>query len=482
MGSYDRVWVVTDRYEQRRRSTNLWSILWVVGGLLLILFGGFWCFIGAVALWAADTVANWNGALFLVLGGLLPGVAGAVCLFIGITGLVRVARWRLLAGLVRANPGLAAPDIARAMGISTKRAEVLLAGAVRQGVILGDPSGSSHPAAWAQPFTVPVASPAPLAAAAQVSSVPRTVVESGVASVPNAARQGSPLVGRILKGTWQIESQLGAGAMGAVFRARHMRTGRCYALKAMLGGEALSADALRRFEREATAASALGHPNIVAVHDFDRTEEGLPFLVMDLLEGETLARRLDRQGSLPWQEAQKIALEVGGGLARAHEHGLLHRDVKPANIFLAGAASTGGQRAVLVDFGLVKPVDPAASRITATGVPVGTPLYMSPEQARGEAIDVRSDLYGLAAVVYEMVTGAPPFFDRTLAEVYARLLKEPAPLASSVAPDACPPGLDDVLARALAKSPTDRFADVRAFMEAIARLQAARPRTTLAMA
>jgi serine/threonine-protein kinase len=225
----------------------------------------------------------------------------------------------------------------------------------------------------------------------------------------------------------------------------------------------------------------LGHPNIVAVHDFDKTEEGTPFLVMDLLEGETLARRLDRQGSLPWEAAQTIALEVGSGLATAHDHGLLHRDVKPANIFLAEATSSGGQRAVLVDFGLVRPVDPNASRITATGVPVGTPLYMSPEQARGELVDVRSDLYGLAAVVYEMVTGAPPFFDRTLAEVYARLLNDPAPLASSVAPEACPPGLDEVLARALAKRPSDRFAEARAFLEAISRIRAVRSRSTLAM-
>src|SRR5512140_1766215 len=152
---------------------------------------------------------------------------------------------------------------------------------------------------------------------------------------------------------------------------------------------------------------------------------------MDLLAGEALEHGLARGGRLPWAGAQGVVLELGAGLAAAHDHGLLHRDVKPANVFLARAG--GGERAVLLDFGLVKPVEDAAiSRITVTGAAVGTPLYMSPEQARGEAVDARSDVYGLAAVLFEMVTGAPPFLDRTLASVYARLLTTAAPAASSV--------------------------------------------------
>lgn len=280
-------------------------------------------------------------------------------------------------------------------------------------------------------------------------------------------------VGRSLKDTWHIEALLGHGGMGAVFRARHLRTGRRYALKVMLAHAELTSEALHRFEREATAASALGHPGIVAVHDFDRTVEGAAYLVMDLLEGETLQQRLERRGMLPWPEARRITLDVGDALATAHDAGLLHRDVKPGNIFLGRERK--GERVVLLDFGLVKRMGSGVvSRVTASGAVVGTPLYMSPEQARGEPLDVRSDLYGLAVVVYEMVVGVPPFFDRTQAAVYARLLREPAPKASSVSPDACPTGFDDVVGRALATRREDRQDSVRTFLGALAVIGAPR--------
>jgi serine/threonine-protein kinase len=274
-------------------------------------------------------------------------------------------------------------------------------------------------------------------------------------------------VGRTLKDTWQVEALLGHGGMGAVFRAKHLRTGRRYALKIMLSHAELTAEALHRFEREATAASALGHAGIVAVHDFDRTPDGAAYLVMDLLEGETLQQRLERRGMLPWPEARRIALEAGDALASAHEAGLLHRDVKPANLFLA--RDRKGERVVLLDFGLVKRMGSGVmSRVTASGAVVGTPLYMSPEQARGERLDARSDLYGLAVVVFEMVVGVPPFFDRTQAAVYARLLREPAPKASSISPAACPPGFDDVVGRALSTHREDRQESVRTFVGALA--------------
>jgi serine/threonine-protein kinase len=192
------------------------------------------------------------------------------------------------------------------------------------------------------------------------------------------------------------------------------------------------------------------------------------YIVFDLLEGETLEARLAR-GSLAWNDAKRIALEIAAGLGAAHAQNLLHRDLKPQNVFLARDVS--GERAVLLDFGLVKPMDDSAiSRITVTGAVVGTPLYMSPEQARGEAVDVRSDVYSLAAVVFEMVTGAPPFIDKTLANVYARLLTTPPPIASTLA-STVPRALDDVLARALAKSPADRYADVAAFSAAMGAIQ-----------
>jgi serine/threonine-protein kinase len=252
-----------------------------------------------------------------------------------------------------------------------------------------------------------------------------------------------------------------------VFRGRHLRTGRAYAIKTMLPDARFLPDARSRFEREATAASALGHPNIIGVHDFNETPDGTFYLVMDLLEGDTLEQRLARVGSLPWADARRIVLELGAGLAAAHAHGLLHRDVKPGNVLLAKSADSA-ERAVLLDFGLVKPIDEnAISRITATGAAVGTPLYMSPEQARGEPIDPRSDLYSLGALLFETVTGAPPFLDRTLANVYARLLTVDAPTASSVADHPIPAELDAVLARTLAKSREARFPDVKSFLAAI---------------
>ena len=274
------------------------------------------------------------------------------------------------------------------------------------------------------------------------------------------------LIGAVLNGTYRIEGHLGSGGMGAVYSARHLRTNRRYAVKTLLPDAQLSPDAIRRFEREATAATALGHPGIVAVHDFDSTEAGLFYLVMDLLEGETLDQRLARVGSLPWEDARRVALEAGEALAAAHEAGLLHRDLKPANLFLTSAG--GRERVVLLDFGLAKPIaDAAVSKLTSTGAAVGTPLYMAPEQARGEHVDVRCDVYGLGAVLHEMLTGAPPFFDRTLAAVYARLLTESAPSAVRASVHPVPAVVDDLLACALAKTPAERFDSVRAFLGAL---------------
>ena len=273
--------------------------------------------------------------------------------------------------------------------------------------------------------------------------------------------------GTVLNGTYRLEATLGAGAMGTVHAARHLRTGRAYAVTILRPDARAGDDRARRVEREATAAGALGHPSIVAVHDLDVTPDGTRYLVMDLLRGETLERRLAR-GPLPFEEARRVAQGLAAALTVSHGAGLLHRDIKPANVFLAEGEGAP-PRAVLLDFGLVKHMDEAAaSRLTSSGAAIGTPLYMSPEQARGEELDARSDVYALGAVTYEMATGAPPFAGRALADVYARLLTEAAPPASAIA--RVPAGLDAVLARALAKRREDRFADARAFAEALARV------------
>jgi serine/threonine-protein kinase len=191
---------------------------------------------------------------------------------------------------------------------------------------------------------------------------------------------------------------------------------------------------------------------------------------MELLEGETLDVRLSRVGSLSWDDASEIIRQVGAALQAAHEIGILHRDLKPGNMFLDRSRG-GAERVVLLDFGLAKPLDDAkVTKITTSGTVVGTPLYMSPEQACSEHLDVRADLYALGAVMYELLTGAPPFLSETIAGIYHRLLNEDPRPVSTVARKPLPPDVDEVMARALAKKPGDRFQTVKAFVTAVGEL------------
>jgi serine/threonine-protein kinase len=297
-------------------------------------------------------------------------------------------------------------------------------------------------------------------------AAPPSGVRSDAPPPPSPAPAAGDWIGRTVRGVYRVEAELGRGGMGAVFRARHLPTGTPCAFKVLLASPGDPPDLLRRFEREATLSRTVVHPGLVRVDDFGLAEDGTPYLVMELLDGESLEARLSRQGVLPWQEAVRIARGVGEALAAAHRAGLLHRDVKPSNVMLARSAA--GERTVLVDLGLAKRVDAGArSRLTSTGAVIGTPLYLSPEQARGEPLDERSDLYALAVVTYEMIAGVPPFFDRTLAAVYARLLNETAPPLASAAPGDLPPAVDRALARALERRREDRFATVAEFLAAL---------------
>ena len=433
-----------DRYKDVQGRLQWTSILLLALGALVLAAGSFSGWIGLLMLVMTDG-GIWErraGVFLTVFTGVFPFGIGVLMIWRGIVRRRELRALRDLAALARQLPAFSIEDVTRALDLGPAQAHRLVLDTLMKGILedaaeayaLGPASGGR---------------PDPLA---------RTI-----ASTPPPDR----FVGAVLHDTYRIEGHVGAGGMGMVFRARHLRTGRSYAVKTLLPDSRLLPDAIRRFEREATAASALGHPNIIAVHDFNVTADGAYYLVMDLLDGETLEQRVSRIGSMPWPDAQRLVLELGAGLAAAHANGLLHRDVKPANIFLARAGGT--ERAVLLDFGLVKPIAEAAiSRITTTGAAVGTPLYMSPEQARGEAVDARSDLYALAAVLFELVTGAPPFLDHTLASVYAKLLTSEAPLASAVTRAPIPPGLDAVLARALMKSRDDRYANVPTFLAALA--------------
>src|SRR5215210_1637347 len=214
--------------------------------------------------------------------------------------------------------------------------------------------------------------------------------------------------------------------MGVVYKARDLKLDRLVALKFLASQRGAPEDQKRRFLREARAASQLDHPNICTIHEIDETEDGALFIVMTLYEGETLRDRLDR-GPLPLDEAVDVACQVAAGLARAHELGIVHRDVKPANLALAA----GGQVKIL-DFGIAKLAD--QSRLTRAGTALGTAAYMSPEQFHGETPDARTDVWSLGVVLYEMVTGRLPFQADTPADIIVSVLNHEPPPLEKLAP------------------------------------------------
>lgn len=273
-------------------------------------------------------------------------------------------------------------------------------------------------------------------------------------------------------GSYRIRRRMGAGGIGAVYEAEHTRTGRLYAVKVLLPEAMLEPTALRRFRREAEALANLGHASIVAVHDFDITEDGVAYLVMDKLEGEDLGARLER-GPLRLDAALDVFEQVADALERAHDQGILHRDLKPSNVFLAHRPGAT-DRAVLLDFGLAKFIGDAAgdaSKLTATGATMGTPMYMSPEQAQGFEVDVRTDVYSLGTILFECLTARPPFEGPTLTAILSKVLTHPPPSVCFFDPE-LPEALDDVLRATMAKSPDERPATVSAFRLRVARATA----------
>ncbi len=290
------------------------------------------------------------------------------------------------------------------------------------------------------------------------------------------------LAARTRLGPYEIVGLLGAGGMGEVYRAHDTRIGRDVAVKVLPAAAAGDADRLHRFEQEARAAGHLNHPNVLVLHDMG-THDGAPYLVLELLEGETLRGRLSRAG-LPWRTAANLAVQMARGLSAAHERGIVHRDLKPENVFL----TRDGQVKIL-DFGLAKlrpALDDAAleaqtaSEITGAGGVLGTVGYMAPEQVKGQRADARSDIFSLGCVLYEMISGRRAFAGETPAATMSAILTaDPAELHA--AGDPVPPALERVLRRCLEKRPEERFQsarDVAFALEALSDLRASdvRPR------
>ncbi|HSM35375.1 MAG TPA: protein kinase [Longimicrobiales bacterium] len=286
-------------------------------------------------------------------------------------------------------------------------------------------------------------------------------VQDMLRDVPTADDGPDPWVGRTVS-HYEILDRVGGGGMGVIYRARDVALDRPVAIKFIAPEIRRDAAARDRFTQEARAASALDHPNICTIHEIAETEDGRLYIVMTAYDGETLRARLDR-GPLPEDEALDLAEQVARALAAAHEHGIVHRDVKPANIIV-----THDGVAKLLDFGLARSGE---SRIGAPGAVEGTVAYMSPEQIEGRPADPPSDVWALGVTLFEMLAGVRPFAADHPRVAMRRILADDPDLGA--ARDGLSPGTLDIVARALAKRPEDRFPDAREMLDAMVAHRAA---------
>src|SRR5690242_2331835 len=277
---------------------------------------------------------------------------------------------------------------------------------------------------------------------------------------PSASASGTELrahIERVLSAHYEVDSEIGRGGMGVVYRAKDKRLKRTVAIKVLPPELAFQSAIKTRFLREAETAAQLSHPNIVPIYSVDEAES-LVFFVMAYISGDNLAKRLHDTGVLNTDDVRRVSREVADALAYAHERGVVHRDIKPDNILLD---STTG-RAMVTDFGIARASE-GDNRLTATGMAIGTPAYMSPEQAAGDRqIDGRSDLYSLGVVAYQMLAGQLPFqASSTAAMLMKHISERPAPL-DQVRPDV-PPDLSAAIMMLLEKEPANRFPSAAAF-------------------
>jgi serine/threonine-protein kinase len=263
-------------------------------------------------------------------------------------------------------------------------------------------------------------------------------------------------VGTTLDGRYVLSAHLATGGMGAVFRAHHVHLRKDVAIKVLRADLTGSPEIVERFRREAEIASALEHDNIVRVTDFGRSDSGHLFIVMELLTGESLFERLRREGFLPPEEAVPILWQICAALEAAHALGVIHRDLKPENVFLARTGS-GREVTKILDFGIAKITDPASGSETQAGIVVGTPEYLSPEQAMGTAIDARADLYAVGLIAWRALAGRHPFKADDARSLLMMQATRPVPPLTEARPDlGARPALVALVARACAKEPRER--------------------------
>jgi serine/threonine-protein kinase len=289
----------------------------------------------------------------------------------------------------------------------------------------------------------------------------------GRPETPKAASAMS-LAGQVLDGRYQIVKKVGEGGMSFVYLATDTATTDRYAIKVL--SAALSADqnAMQRLKREAALGMRLAHPNVCHIIRMGETQDGLVYVVMPFVEGEILSDLNNRKGNLPVDEVAQFVSDISAGLHVAHELKIVHRDLKPENIMIC-KGEDGKERAVVMDFGLAKErrADAELQKLTATGIILGTPEFMSPEQLRGKPLDPRTDVYSLALMTYEMLTGKLPFQGRTQQEMMiARLRNEPIPLRQARTDLDLPEAIEKVLLKGMQRNPDDRYTTAPEFANA----------------
>ena len=291
-------------------------------------------------------------------------------------------------------------------------------------------------------------------------NAPDTPADPGASWRRDPGPGSDTLVGQTLLDRYRITAQIGKGGMGAVYEAQHMLIGKRVAIKVLLDHYAHTGPVVARLEQEAKLASSIGHEHIVDITDFGETPDGRTFVVMEYLEGESLGACLRRDGQLDEERAVRIAQQTASALSAAHAKGILHRDIKPENIFLLRRKEADFVK--VVDFGISKSLhtgegEGSTPRLTQTGMVLGTPLYMSPEQARGEEdLDQRIDVYALGVILYEMVTNVVPFQGNNSLSIIARVINEEPPPPRALRPGLSPE-LEAVILHAMAKDRDQRY-------------------------
>ena len=290
------------------------------------------------------------------------------------------------------------------------------------------------------------------------------------------------LIGSIVAERYHILKKLGEGGMGTVYLAEHVKMGRKAALKVMNPGMNSDPDAIARFNREAANASRLNHPNVCGIYDFGETPEGLIYLAMEFVEGESLTSLIEKNGFLPAPRAASIIHQAADALAVAHDYGIVHRDLKPDNIMIAKGRD-GSDMVKVVDFGIAKASSSDAQKVTKTGLVVGTPEYMSPEQLAGDKLDGRSDIYSLGLVAFNCLTGQLPFQSNSAQEaMIMRLTDQPKTLAEMKPDIDWPPELQAVMDKVLARDADERYQKSAEFGRDIAKAVENMPATIAAAA